>query len=218
MNAGLILAGGLGTRVTGYDKPKQFLEIGGRTVISYCLETFQNCPDIDVICVVTEEKWQSLIGDYIFAEPGISRQHSIYNGLLALRAYAPKYVVIHDAARPCITTECISEYINASLDYDGATPTLSVNETIYYSFNGKTIASTLHRDQIFVGQTPECYDFKKYLAAHEQFYEMLADFRGSSTIAVNAGMKIARATGNPANFKITTNDDVERFRVIAEKG
>jgi len=217
LNAGLILAGGIGARVKGYDVPKQFIKVDDKTIISYCLKTFEKCSEIDIICVVSEVKWHSLIGDYLFAEPGITRQHSIYNGLLALKQYSPRYVMIHDAARPLVTVENINEYIKVSAEYDGATPTLPVNETIYYSFNGRTIASTLARDQIFIGQTPECYNFEKYLAAHEQFYEMLGEFRGSSTIAVNAGMKIARAEGNPGNFKITTNADIERFREIIEK-
>jgi 2-C-methyl-D-erythritol 4-phosphate cytidylyltransferase len=218
LNAGLILAGGTGTRVKGYDIPKQYIQIGGRPIISYALQAFSGCPDIDLICVVAAEEWHKLIGDYIFAKPGISRQHSIYNGLQALKDYAPKLVIIHDAARPCISSGDLRGLIKSAVGYDGATPTLPVNETIYYSFNGKTIASTLARDQIFVGQTPECYDFSKYYAAHQQFNEILADFRGSSTIAVNAGMKIARVEGNAGNFKITNNEDLERFKEIIIKG
>lgn len=217
MNAGLILAGGMGTRVKGYNTPKQYIEVGGKMVISYALQTFEKCPGLDILCIVADNGWHSLIGNYVFAEPGVSRQHSIYNGLKVLEEYAPQWVVIHDAARPCVTVDDVSCLMKTALAYDGATPTLPVNETIYYSFNGKTIASTLARDQIFVGQTPECYDFKKYLAAHELFYEMFAEFRGSSTIAVKAGMKIARAEGNPGNFKITNNADLQRFREIIEK-
>lgn len=217
MNAGLILAGGKGIRIKEYDKPKQYLEVSGKTILSYTLDTFKKSSLIDVVCIVASEEWRFLIGDYMFADPGISRQHSIYNGLQVLKKYTPKWVVIHDAARPLVTVGDVKCLMDSAEGYDGATPTLPVNETIYYSFNGKTIASTLNRDQIFVGQTPECYDFKKYLAAHEQFHEMLADFRGSSTIAVNAGMKIARADGNAANFKITNNTDLERFREIIER-
>lgn len=215
MNAGLILAGGKSERLTGYDIPKQFIEVGGKPIISYCLETFKKCQDIDVICVVADEKWHSQIGDYIFAESGISRQHSIFNGLLALKPYSPKNVIIHDSARPCVTVEDIMECITASHDYDGATPSLPVTETVYRSFNGKSIASTLNRDELFVGQTPECYDFEQYLEMHEKNSDMLASFRGSSEIAVNAGMKIAIARGNPENIKITSNTDLEYFRDIA---
>jgi len=218
MNAGLILAGGKGERLTGYSTPKQFLEVGGRPVISYCLQTFQSCSDIDIICVVADEKWHTQIGNFLFAEPGISRQHSIYNGLKALQSFTPQYVVIHDAARPCVLTSTISECIAASRPYDGATPVLPVTETIYRSACGQVIAAALKRDELFVGQTPECYDFSLYLAAHERFASKLSDFRGSSEIAVNADMRIALAKGDPGNFKITTNTDLERFKSIINGG
>lgn len=218
MHAALILAGGKGERIVGYDIPKQYLRVGGKRMISYCLETFEKTPDIDIICVVAQRRWRSHIGDYLFADAGTSRQHSIYNGLQVLRPYTPKYVVIHDAARPCVTLDDIGTLITSAHQFDGATPSLPVTETIYRSFNNKTIANTLNRDELFIGQTPECYDFQKYYAAHEQYADMLASFRGSSEIAVNAGMRISLCTGNPGNFKVTTNEDLERFRDIIEKG
>lgn len=214
LNAGLILAGGKGERILGYDTPKQFIEIRGKMVISYCLETFEKSPDIDIICVVADRQWHSRIGDYLFAEAGITRQHSIYNGLQVLRPYAPQSVIIHDSARPCVTIGDIRELIRCGLTYDGATPSLPVVETVYRSFNGKTIANTLNRDELFIGQTPELYHYEQYYAAHQKYNDMLSDFRGSSEIAVNAGMKIALCTGNPGNFKITTNSDLEKFKDI----
>lgn len=221
MNAGLILAGGIGSRMTG-SVPKQFVEVGGRTVVSYVLSAFEQCEEIAVNCVVVHDMWRGVIEEAcrrgcIFAEPGATRQHSIHNGLLALKGQTIKWVIVHDAARPLISPAILKDLLEAAQGYDGATPALPVNETIYYSFNGKTIASTLERDQIFVGQTPECYDFRQYCAAHEQFYEMLGEFRGSSTIAVNAGMKIARAKGDAGNFKLTNDADLERFREIIER-
>lgn len=218
MTAGLILAGGTGTRIVGYDTPKQFLEVGGKTIISYCLETFRNCTEIDMICVVADEQWHFQIGDYLFAPAGSSRQQSIYNGLKALKPYTPEYVIIHDSARPCVTVDDIRNLKLAALEFDGATPSLPVTETIYRSFNKKTIANTLNRDELFLGQTPECYDFEQYFAAHEKYADMLDCFRGSSEIAVNAGMKISLCKGNPNNFKITTNDDLNRFKKIIGEG
>lgn len=217
MNAGLILAGGKGERLTGYDKPKQFIEVGGKPVISYCLQTFEQCADIDLICVVIAEEYRGNLGSFLFADPGKSRQHSIYNGLLFLKQYAPDRVVVHDAARPLVTGADISDVITSSLACDGATPALPVTDTTYQSVDGKTITTTLNRDELFAGQTPECYDFKKYLGIHERLSdEELSAVRGSSEIAVGFGMKIALAKGDECNFKITTNADLERFRTIVE--
>ncbi|MDR1398026.1 MAG: 2-C-methyl-D-erythritol 4-phosphate cytidylyltransferase [Desulfarculales bacterium] len=217
MNAGLILAGGLGTRLTGYDRPKQFIEVGGKPLIRYCLGAYEQCAHISLICVVAAEKWRTLPGDYIYASPGRSRQHSIGSGLLMLEKYNPERVVIHDAARPLVTVADIGGVISAAAGYDGATPVLAVTDTVYQSLDGKIITAALNRDTLFRGQTPECYSFSKYLALHRNLSDdRLAASRGSSEIAVRAGLKIALCPGNPANFKITTNADLEYFREIVE--
>lgn len=218
MNAGLILAGGSGERLIGYDEPKQFIEIGGKPLILYCLKTFEQCSDIALICVAVAEEWRGILGDgYLYAEPGKSRQHSIYNGLLTLKQYNPTRVIIHDAARPLVMVNDITALIQAANRCDGATPALPVSDTIYQSTDGKTISKTLNRDELCAGQTPECYNFKKYLAIHENLTDdELSGIRGSSEIAVNGGMQIAICKGNLYNFKVTENADLERFRTIVE--
>jgi 2-C-methyl-D-erythritol 4-phosphate cytidylyltransferase len=214
---GLILSGGKGERLKS-DIPKQYIEVSSKLIINYTLDAFKNCADIDMICVVIADKYRNVLhADYLLADSGATRQKSILNGLRALQAHSPKYVIIHDAARPNVTVDDISNVIHASENYDGATPVLAVTDTTYQSVDGKIITKTLNRDELFAGQTPECYDFEKYLAAHERFADKLDAFRGSSEIAVVAGMKIALAKGSPSNFKITTNTDLERFKVIIEK-
>ena len=217
MNIGLILAGGTGERLKGYDRPKQYIEVEGKLLVSYCLKAFEECLDIDLICVVASKEWQKQPGDYTYAEPGRSRQHSIYNGLLAVKKYEPTNVIIHDAARPLVTARDISLVINASVGYDGATPALNITDTTYRSIDGKVISEALNRDELFAGQTPECYDYLKYLALHEKMDDIdMANVRGSSEIAVKNGLKIALCKGNPGNFKITTNTDLERFKSIVK--
>lgn len=218
MNAGIILAGGKGERLSS-DIPKQFIEIEGQPLINYALSVFNECNDIDLICVVVDEKYRAILnGEYVFAEPGISRQHSILNGLCALKAHSPSYVVVHDAARPLVTETDICGCIKGAKGYDGATPGLPVTDTTYQSTDGKTITKALNRDELFAGQTPECYDFKKYLALNESLSDSeLSKVRGSSEVAVNYGMQIAICKGNLDNFKITTNTDLERFKSIVRK-
>jgi len=219
VNAGLILAGGNGSRLLGYDKPKQFIEVCGKPLIRYCLRAFERCSDITCICIVAADEWRGILGnDYIFAEPGKSRQHSVYNGLLALGRINPENVIIHDAARPLVTASNISALIRSANNYDGATPALPVTDTIYLSGDGKTITQALNRDELFAGQTPECYNYEKYINIHWKLScEELANIRGSSEIAFKYNMKIAVCEGSPDNFKITTKADLERFREIMEK-
>ena len=217
INAGLVLAGGMGLRLPGHGRPKQFVEAGGKPLIMHCLQAFGQCPGIALVCVVAAEEWRHMLGDYIFAAPGKSRQHSIYNGLLALERRSPARVVIHDAARPLVTVEDIAGVIRASHGHDGATPALAVTDTMYRSIDGGTISEALSRDGLFAGQTPECYAFLKYLRIHKQASdEELSSARGSSELAVRHGLRIAICKGNPGNFKVTTAADLERFRGMVE--
>ncbi len=80
------------------------------------------------------------------------------------------------------------------------------------------IQEPLRYIELFVGQTPECYDYKKYLEAHRTFEERLGAFCGSSEIAIMEDMKIKITTANPNNFKITTRKELEKFQSMVDGG
>jgi 2-C-methyl-D-erythritol 4-phosphate cytidylyltransferase len=222
MNAGVVLAGGKSERLIGFDVPKQFCEVAGVPIIAYALAAFEQCADIDKIVVVASETWRGEISVaakfHAFAKPGETRQHSIYNGLLALRDTLgdDDFVVIHDAARPLATARDIGECVRAAHGCDGATPALPLNDTVYRSADGETITSLLNRDELLAGQTPECYVYGKYLAAHEG--ADLSGIRGGSELAFNAGMKIRLFGGNPRNIKITVAEDLNCLKYLLENG
>jgi len=229
MKIGIILAGGSSERLNELGAPKQFIEIGGVPLIVYCLRMFERCASIDALAIIASESWQEQIREWLekygigkfkmFALPGRTRQHSIYNGLLAIQALQPKYVIIHDAARPLVTEQDICSCIDESQGYDGATPAVPLTETVYLSEDGATITSLLNRDKLLSGQTPECYDYAKYLKAHINNTE-LDNIRGSSEMAAKAGMKIHLYKGNPQNFKVTNIVDFEcvKYFIKERKG
>ncbi|MCL1966759.1 MAG: 2-C-methyl-D-erythritol 4-phosphate cytidylyltransferase, partial [Fibromonadales bacterium] len=104
----------------------------------------------------------------------------------------------------------ICNCIDESKGYDGATPTVPLTETVYKSEDGVTITAILNRDELLAGQTPECYNYAKYLKAHKiASYTELSEIRGSSQMAAKAGMKIHLYKGNPQNFKVTDIVDFE---------
>ena len=131
MNTAIILAGGVGSRM-GVDRPKQFLMVQDKPIISYCFDIFQKHNEIDAIVVVVSEQWQSFVEEYAakyhvdkicgYAPAGKTRQHSIYNGLkcIAENAGDTDIVIVHDAARPLVSDEIISECIKGGNEYDGA--------------------------------------------------------------------------------------------------
>jgi 2-C-methyl-D-erythritol 4-phosphate cytidylyltransferase len=231
MNAALILAGGTGERIPGLAMPKQYHPVRGRPLIAYSLRRFQDCAAITGIFVVAEEAWRGPIGEWLaregiakflgFADPGETRQESVFAGLLAMesRMKEDDIVLVHDAARPAVSEALILACIEEARRRDGATPALRVRETIYQSADGRRVSALLDRDELYIGQTPEGYRFGKYLAAHRSATRAeLAGTRGSSELAFRFGMDVGLFPGDERNFKITTRADLESFRRLAENG
>ena len=226
MNTAIILAGGVGSRM-GVDRPKQFLMVQDKPIISYCLDIFQNHDDIDSFVVVVSEQWQDFVEEYAakygvtkikgYAPAGKSRQHSIYNGLKCIDENVPDtdIVIVHDAARPLVSDQIISDCIKGATDYDGAMPVISVKDTVYQSKDGEEIGCLLKRSELFAGQAPESFKFRKYFDIHNQVTdEEIGATAGSSEIAYRHGMEIRMVKGSERNLKITTIEDLETFETI----
>lgn len=231
MNIAIILSGGSGSRL-GADIPKQYIEVNGRTIISYCLETFERCAMIDAVQIVAEEAWQDLILEAYggkgslpgsrgklrgFSKPGATRQLSIVSALEDVRRYASDedVVIIHDAARPFLSEKLLEDVIAAVKGRDGAIPVLQMKDTVYLSEDGKHITALLNRSQICAGQAPESFVLGKYYEANRRLMpENILKINGSTEPAILAGMDIAVVAGDESNFKITTRADLERFEQI----
>lgn len=226
MVTALILSGGTGTRL-GADIPKQYIEVNGKPIISYCLDTFVNHDYIDNLQIVADRSWHKYISQFIpankfkgFSSPGENRQLSIYNGLCDIREYASDtdIVIIHDAARPNVSEGMISECILAAQKHDGAIPVLPMKDTVYLSENGSTISSLIPREKLFAGQAPEAFKLGKYIEANERLLpDDIKKINGSTEPAIMYNMDIAMIKGDESNFKITTSADLERFKEMVIK-
>lgn len=226
MNTAIILAGGVGSRM-GVNKPKQYLIVKEKPIIVYCLEIFEKHSEIDKIVIVVSDEWKDYVEENVkkygiskvcgYAPAGETRQHSIYNGLKSTEENAPdtKVCIIHDAARPLVSDKIISDCIVGATEDDGAMPVITVKDTVYQSKDGKSIDHLLKRSELFAGQAPESFDFKKYLDIHNSVSDdEIASTAGSSEIAYRHGMKIRLVEGSERNFKITTVEDLETFESI----
>lgn len=229
MNTALILSGGTGVRL-GADIPKQYLEVGGRAIISYCIETLSCHSGIDAIWIVAEPAWQETIGRWLkavdkaekfrgFSLPGENRQLSILHGLEDILEYGAEmdFVLVHDGARPLLSAELITRCLEGAYGHDGAIPVLPMKDTVYCSRDGRSITSLLDRGTVFAGQAPEVFLLGKYLAANRRLLpKEILGINGSTEPAVMAGMDMAMIPGDEMNFKITTKEDLERFRGIVD--
>lgn len=216
----------------GLRTPKQYMAVAGRPVIEHTLLRIREWRDMDSMIVVAEERWrdylESLINEVLFGRginffgfsfPGDNRQLSIVNALHDIKGHmsGDAVVMIHDAVRPRVSEELLSRCDAAIGKGDGVMPYLRVKDTVYISEDGKYVSENISRDRLYAGQTPEIYDFWKYLAANESLsHEELLSINGSSEPAVKHGMRITLVQGDEANFKITTKEDMEYFRRIKE--
>lgn len=230
MNIALILSGGTGTRL-GLDIPKQYIEICGKPVISYCIERLSIHDRIDAIHIAAEPQWQKRLGARLpefdlrkkfkgFSHPGRNRQLSILNGLTDIRKYAKDsdFVFIHDAARPLLSDRLITDCLDAAAGHDGVVPVLPMKDTVYSSRDGKKITGLLDRGTIFAGQAPEVFKLGAYYSANIRLLpDQILNINGSTEPAVMAGLDVVMIPGDEGNFKITTKADLERFRKIAEE-
>lgn len=230
MNTALVLSGGTGTRL-GADIPKQYIKVNQRMIISYCLEQLFLNSRIDALRIVAEECWQetleACISEYDkegkfrgFSKPGKSRQLSIWNGLQDMKAYAAEedYVLIHDAARPFLSGQLITDCLDAAAGHDGVLPVLPMKDTVYRSEDGQRISSLLKRDEIYAGQAPEAFLFGSYYEANQKLLpERILKVNGSTEPAILAGLDVVLIPGEEENFKVTTKEDLERMKELVDR-
>lgn len=232
MNIALILSGGAGTRLHS-SIPKQYIEVGGRPVFSYCIETLSAHGCIDGIQIVADPVWQSRILDCLelddrkkkfrgFSLPGDNRQLSILHGLEDIRKYAEDddYVFIHDAARPLLSSVQITDCLENVRGHDGLMPVLPMKDTVYTSTDGgRSVAALLDRSTVYAGQAPEVFRVGRYYEANRKLLpDRILSINGSTEPAVLDGMDIIMIPGDEGNFKITTIEDLERFCRLADAG
>jgi 2-C-methyl-D-erythritol 4-phosphate cytidylyltransferase len=232
MNIAIILSGGVGSRM-GSDLPKQYMIVDGKPVIHYCMKTFLEVQEINAITIVVADEWRGFVEETIskmnpgkpvfYAQPGETRQFSIFSGLkeaLNNGASDDDIVIIHDAARPMVSVGLISECLKGCSDADGVLPVIPVKDTLYQSKDGHNITSLLNRSELFAGQAPEAFLFGKYYALHnEMSHDDILKINGSTEIAYKGGLQIKLIRGDEMNFKITTPEDLSNFdSIIRAKG
>ncbi len=230
----LFLSGGIGSRIGG-EVPKQYISVGGAPVFSYSMDVLMRCDRIDGVRIVADPEWEGEIEAYLtkseypadrfigFSLPGATRQLSILNGLRDIASdldedeWGDTFVIVHDAARPCLTTDLLNALIEACPGHDGALPVLSMKDTIYESKDGKSISGLLDRSTLFAGQAPEAYVLDKYLKANEGLLPKdILTVSGACEPAITYGMDIALIPGDEKNIKITTPEDLEALQSLLQ--
>ena len=226
MNIALIIAGGRGMRM-GQEIPKQFLTVEDKPVIAYTMEAFQKHPDIDVIAVVCVEGWDSILAAYA-RQYGISKlrhivpggengQTSIRNGVFELeRHYAPDdLVLIHDAIRPLVSQDIISECIATARERGSAIVAIPCQEAMLETEDQRSSRRVCPRENLKRTQTPQGFPLGRIAGAHRRALERgITNSVASCTLMVELGEPVYFCAGSEKNIKLTTPDDMEIFRAL----
>lgn len=226
MNIALILAGGHGSR-TQQDVPKQFMNVYEKPLIIYTLENFQRHPDIHGIAVVCLEGWHEVLRAYArqyritklkWVMPGgRDGQESTRKGIEALKGICREedVILIHDAIRPFLTPEVISDAIFVCEKKGSGLSAVRCQETIVRTEDGLSGDKNIGRQEIMRVQTPQAYRYGKALWAYEE-----AARRGIegevyiNTLMLHLGERVYFSRGTEKNVKITTIDDLEVFKAL----
>jgi len=228
MNIALLIAGGSGNRMH-QDIPKQFLTVNEKPVIVYTLEAFEKHPEIDAIAVVCIAGWDQVLWAYAkqfgikklkhIIPGGPQGQDSIRNGVFELeKHYSPSdFIIIHDAIRPMISAEIISNNIHIAQQYGNAITVIPCAEAMLETDDGLKSTSSYPRNNLKRTQTPQTFHLEDICALHRKALE--ANIRksvASCTLAVELGQEVFFSAGSEKNIKLTTLEDIDIFKALLE--
>ena len=222
----IIIAGGKGERM-GQDIPKQFLNVGEKPVIMYTLEAFQNHPNIDGIIVVCVDGWHEILTAYAkqfnitklvsIVSGGTNGQASIKNGLdEAKKLYSEDaMVLIHDAIRPMISEEIISDNIIKCEKYGNATTVVPCTTVVLRKNKEEYSEEVIDRDTLLLTQTPQAFILKDILSAHDEAKAKgITKAVASCSLYIELGRKVYYSMGSETNIKLTTPGDIQIFKAL----
>ena len=210
----LIPAAGVGERA-GTAVPKQYAPLLGKPMLMHTIAAFAASPSITATHVVVspEDKWIETLGGSGFPARctvhrvgGATRAASVLNGLTAINAEANDWVLVHDAARPCITPAMIEALI-AELRDDpvGGLLALPVPDTVKRADGAGRVSDTIPRDGLWLAQTPQMFRYALLRSALERTPEVTDEAGAIERV----GLKPKLVTGSAQNIKVTYPADLE---------
>jgi 2-C-methyl-D-erythritol 4-phosphate cytidylyltransferase len=218
----LVPAAGAGTRMGGA-RPKQYLGLLGRPLIAHTLTALLAHPLIEQVFVILSEVdawWETAS---VQAEKlavlrcgGKTRAQSVANGLKAMAGAvaADDWVLVHDAARPCLGAEQLERLIN-QLAHDAVGGILAVPlaDTLKRADREERIVQTIPREHLWQAQTPQMFRHAALLRALEQAGDQVTD---EASAIEQMGLKPKLVEGDVRNLKVTYPRDMELAALILQ--
>jgi len=217
---GVVIVGAGSSQRMGRDKV--FISLAGKPLLAWSVDFCQTCKLVDQIAIVLDEAKLDL-GRKLAAERGWSkvleicaggkrRQDSVRQGLNELEDC--DWVVIHDSARPFLTTDLIRDGLEAAQVTGAAVAAVPIKDTVKLGGSDMMVSKTLNRQELWAVQTPQVFRFDIIAEAHEQIKEDVTD---DASMVEHLGRKVKLYMGSYNNIKITTPEDLALAELIAGK-
>lgn len=200
----IIVAAGSGSRF-GSDRPKQFCQLAGKTVLTHAVERLHEATEGAPTVVVVSPGWEAEVPQGCVAvHGGRTRCESVRNALHAIKDMPADAILIHDGARPLPSAKMISEAIAALAEHQGAIPVVPVIDSLRRVADG----SPANRADFCCVQTPQA--FRADLLRQAYAAQAGNDFTDDASVMTAAGFTdIALTAGDPHNLKITLPLDIK---------
>ena len=225
-NIALIIAGGSGNRMH-QNIPKQFITVNERPIIVYTLEAFEKHPEIDAIAVVCIEGWEHVLWAYAkqfnikklqYVVPGGKLgQDSIRNGVYEMeKHYNPDdLVLIHDAIRPMVSPEIISDNIKVAREHGNAITVIPCAEAMMQTDDGVVSIGSYPRNRLKRTQTPQTFKIGEICDLHRRALKAgITNSVASCTLKIEMGEQVYFSAGSEKNIKLTTVEDIDIFKAL----
>ena len=204
----LIPAAGVGVRA-GTQVPKQYAPLLGKPMLAHTIAAFTGCARIDAthVVIAPDDNWLETLGGsaswagaQIHRSGGATRAQSVLNGLSAIDADAEDWVLVHDAARPCITPAMLEGLINELRDDEvGGLLALPVPDTVKRAGDDRRVAETISREGLWLAQTPQMFRYGVLREALQRY----PDVTDEASAVERMGLKPKLVTGDAHNIKVT---------------
>ncbi len=225
--AAIVLAAGQSRRMGQVDKIRAILNRA--PLVAWSIDTFERCSDIDEIIIVSNtENISYLRGLVTGSHPkglssqrpwtkvkevclgGERRRDSVKEGLT--RTTDSEWVIIHDAARPFVTTDMVKEGLREAKRWGAATAAIPVSDTLKQVAADNKVIQTLSRDGVWAIQTPQVFRYDILWEAHNSVSQDVTD---DASLVELSHKDVAVYQGSPLNIKITGPSDLVLAEAIA---
>ncbi len=212
----IIPAAGTGSR-SGRDIPKQYVELAGEPVLRHAIRAFAGHPGCAAIVIPIDDRWRAEAEaaaagfDVTFVPGGEERQHSIANALGGVPE-GVELVLVHDAARPCVSGALVERVIEGASRHGAAIPALPVNETVKRVDADGAVIATIPRGELRLAQTPQGFRLPLLREAYAAARRDGVIGTDDASLVEHLGRPVVTVEGDPANIKITLPGDFDRAR------